>query len=51
MPLTLLTGVYGMNVAAAAVARRRHAQFWWLSGIMLTIAVAMLSMFRRKRWI
>jgi len=51
MPLTLLTSVYGMNVPLPAFPGGANAQFWWLFGIMITIAVAMLAMFRRKRWI
>jgi magnesium transporter len=51
MPLTLLTGVYGMNVPLAHFPGGEAAQFWWLFGIMIAIVVAMLVMFRRKRWI
>jgi magnesium transporter len=51
MPLTLLTSVYGMNVPLPPFPGGERAQFWWLFGIMLAIAVAMLAMFRRKRWI
>jgi magnesium transporter len=51
MPLTLLTSVYGMNVPLPAFPGGEHAQFWWLFGIMVAIVVAMLAMFRRKRWI
>src|SRR5215471_7752961 len=51
MPLTLLTSVYGMNVGLPAFPGGASAQFWWLFGIMMAIAVAMLAMFRRKRWI
>ena len=32
MPLTLLTGVYGMNVPLPAFPGGEHAQFWWLFG-------------------
>ncbi len=51
MPLTLLTSVYGMNVPLPQFPGGEHAQFWWLFAIMVAIAVAMLAMFRRKRWI
>jgi magnesium transporter len=51
MPLTLLTSVYGMNVPLPQFAGGEHAQFWWLFGIMVVTAVAMLAMFRRRRWI
>jgi len=51
MPATLLVGAYGMNVPLPRFPGGEPAQFWWLAGIMLAIAVAMLAMFRRKRWI
>lgn len=51
MPMTLLTSVYGMNVPLPHLPGGEPAQFWWLSGIMLAIAVAMLAMFRRRKWI
>jgi magnesium transporter len=51
MPLTLLTSVYGMNVPLPPFPGGEHAQFWWLFAIMMVIAVLMLAMFRRKRWI
>jgi magnesium transporter len=51
MPLTLLTSVYGMNVRLPLFPGGESAQFWWLFAIMLMTAVAMLAMFRRRRWI
>jgi magnesium transporter len=51
MPLTLLTSVYGMNVPLPQFPGGEHVQFWWLFGIMVATAVAMLAMFRRRRWI
>jgi magnesium transporter len=51
MPMTLLTSVYGMNVPLPQLPGGERAQFWWLSGVMLAIAAAMLAMFRRKQWI
>ena len=51
MPLTLLTGVYGMNVPLPHFPGGGTAQFWWLSGISAALVVAMLNVFRRIRWI
>jgi magnesium transporter len=51
MPLTVLTGLYGMNIALPRFPGSDQAQFWWLSGIMASIIVVMLFMFRRNRWI
>ena len=51
MPLTLLTGAFGMNVPLPRFPGSDAAQFWWLAGISLAVIVVMLSLFRRKRWI
>jgi CorA-like Mg2+ transporter protein len=51
MPLTLLAGLWGVNVPLPRFPRSDTAQFWWLCGISLVVIVAMLAMFRRKRWI
>ena len=51
MPLTLLSGVYGMNVPLPHFPGGERLQFWWIFGIMLVTIVVMLAMFRRKRWI
>ena len=51
MPLTLLTGVYGMNVPFPRFPGGDGVQFWWLSGIMATVVGVMLLVFRRQRWI
>jgi magnesium transporter len=51
MPLTLLAGLYGVNVALPRFPGSDAAQFWWLCGISVAVIVAMLALFRRKRWI
>ena len=51
MPLTLLTGAYGMNMPLPQFPGGEHAQFWWLFGISVLVGLGMLAMFRRKRWI
>jgi len=51
MPLTLLTGFFGMNVDLPHFPGGPGAQFWWLAGFMLAVVVVMLIMFRRNRWI
>jgi len=51
MPLTLLTGMYGMNVDLPHFPGGPSAQFWWLFGIMAATIVLMLALFRRKHWI
>jgi magnesium transporter len=51
MPLTLLTGIFGMNVPLPRFPGGDALQFWWLSGIMTLVVAGMLGLFRRKRWI
>ncbi len=51
MPLTVLTGMYGMNVELPHLPGGVHAQFWWIAGVMATVSVAMLGFFRRKGWL
>ena len=51
LPLTVLTGMWGMNIPLPQFPGGEQAQFWWILGVMAAISVAMLAMFRRRRWI
>jgi magnesium transporter len=51
MPLTVLTGMFGMNVELPHLPGGPAAQFWWITGLMTAIVAVMLYMFRRNRWI
>jgi magnesium transporter len=51
MPLTVLTGAYGMNVGLPRFPGGEGAQFWWVLGIMLSLSGAMLAWFRKRGWI
>jgi magnesium transporter len=51
LPLTVLTGMWGMNIALPRFPGGDPAQFWWLVGIMAAVAMAMLAFFRRNDWI
>lgn len=51
MPLTVLTGAYGMNVGLPSFPGGAGAQFWWVFGIMLVASAGMLAWFRRRGWI
>jgi len=51
MPPTLLAGIYGMNVPLPKFPGSDAAQFWWLTGLCIAMIVAMLALFRRRRWI
>ena len=50
MPMTVLTGMYGMNVQLPHFPGGEGAQFWWIFGIMLAITGGLLLIFNRKRW-
>jgi magnesium transporter len=51
LPMTVLTGLWGMNVMLPQFAGGPTAQFWWVVGIMGAITVVMLALFRSKHWI
>jgi magnesium transporter len=51
MPLTLLSGLWGMNIELPRFPGSDAAQFWWLSGIMVVVVAGMLAAFRVRRWI
>ena len=51
LPLTVLTGMYGMNVDLPRFPGSDAAQFWWVVGIMVALIVSMLAFFRRRGWI
>jgi magnesium transporter len=51
MPLTLLSGMWGMNIPLPQFPGGAAVQFWWIAGIMAAITIVMLSVFRTKRWI
>lgn len=51
MPLTVLTGMFGMNVDLPHLPGGDPAQFWWVFAIMLSISLGMLWLFRRIGWL
>jgi magnesium transporter len=51
MPMTVLTGMYGMNVPLPHLPGGEHAQFWWIVAIMASVTIAMLTFFRRRNWL
>lgn len=51
MPLTVLTGMWGMNVDLPHFPGGGGAQFWWVVAIMTLLGGLMLWYFRRQRWI
>ena len=51
LPLTVLTGMWGMNIDLPHLPGGAGSQFWWISGIMFAISSAMLVVFRLNKWI
>jgi magnesium transporter len=51
MPLTFITGLYGMNIDLPHFGLGADGFFWILLSAMLSVAVVMLVWFRRNGWI
>jgi magnesium transporter len=51
LPLTVLTGMWGMNIPLPHFPGGPEVQFWWVTGIMIALIAAMLTVFRRNKWI
>ena len=51
MPLSVLAGLYGMNVQLPHMPGGAAGQFWWVFGIMLLTSGVMLWLFRRMDWL
>jgi len=49
LPLSLLAGIFGMNVGFPG--EGTHQAFWIIVGAMIATLVAMVAFFRYKRWI
>ncbi len=50
LPLTVLTGMFGMNVSLPSLPGGEPLQFWWIVGMMLAIAGLMLWYFNRSKY-
>jgi magnesium transporter len=51
LPLTVLTGMWGMNIELPLLPGGPATQFWWIGGIMAFVSVGMLALFRLNKWI
>lgn len=51
LPLTVLTGMWGMNVSLPELPGGPAAQFWWILGGLVGISGSMLAVFRWRRWL
>ncbi len=50
LPLTVLTGMWGMNVPLPHFPGGPEVQFWWVGGLMVASG-AMLTIFKWNRWL
>lgn len=50
-PLTVITGLFGMNVDLPAMPGGSGAQFWWVLGVMGSASGLMFVLFRRSGWL
>ncbi|HZY68137.1 MAG TPA: CorA family divalent cation transporter, partial [Devosia sp.] len=50
MPLTVISGVLGMNVAGIPFAESPHA-FWVVSALLATIGAGLFLLMRRVKWL
>ena len=51
MPLTVLTGMWGMNVELPDLPGGDRMQFWWVVALMLALGIGMLGYFRKQKWL
>ena len=51
LPLTVLTGMWGMNIPLPHFPGGDELQFWWVAATMIGISGAMLLVFHRKGWL
>ena len=49
MPATLIAGIFGMNFEHMPWLASEHG-FWWVVGLMATVAISMGLMFWRRQW-
>ncbi len=50
-PLTVITGLFGMNVPLPAFPGGETAQFWWITGGMTVLTAVIYYLFRRRGWL
>jgi magnesium transporter len=50
-PLTVISGLFGMNVALPTLPGGPAAQFWWITGGMALMTAVVYYLFRRRGWL
>ena len=51
MPMTMLTGLYGMNVKLPELPGGPDMQFWWVIGSLVTTGGGMIVFFTTRKWL
>lgn len=51
MPMTMLTGLYGMNVKLPELPGGPDMQFWWVIGSLVATAGGMIAFFSTRKWL
>jgi len=51
LPLTVLTGMWGMNVELPHLPGGEPVQFWWVVVMMIAVSSGLLLFFRRRGWL
>lgn len=50
-PLTVLTGMFGMNVELPRFPGGDTVQFWWITGLMTVITTIVYAVFKHRHWL
>lgn len=50
MPMTMLTGLYGMNVKLPTMPGGEDMQFWWVIGSLIAAGGGMMTFFWTRKW-
>ena len=50
-PLTVVTGMFGMNVRLPTFPGGEATQFWWIVGVMSALTAVIFYAFRRRGWL
>jgi magnesium transporter len=49
LPLTFITGLFGMNVMFPFITSTKVA-FWIIIGVMLVVSIALIYFFKHRKW-
>jgi magnesium transporter len=49
--LTVLSGIYGMNVPLPTIGGSEQVEFWWIIAVMTAVTGVLYLLFRRAGWL